>query len=374
MFKGRAESSATQSFLEKSACNPTQIRRFCGVPVSSLALGTYLGAMDEITDSRVTQACIQALEQGCNFFDTAINYRGQRAERSIGEAIRRALLSNKVRREEIFVSTKGGFVPYEGNPVRDMVHLFEEQYVKRGIATAEDLVAGCHCMEPAYLLDQIERSRKNLNLETIDLFYLHNPETQLDELPERIFYDKLERAFAALEGAVQKGQIAAYGMATWNAFREDIGSQTSVQLERCFAAAERVAKSIGMSNHHFRAIQLPLNLAMPEAVLLKTQKLGMNTMSAVDAARTLGLDIAVSVPLFQSRLCHDLPDFIVEAFPKEFSQAHCALAFATAFDGVSAAMVGMKNPEHVAHNLEFLKHPKLTADQLHKVIQVMVGN
>ncbi|MEW6058296.1 MAG: aldo/keto reductase [Bdellovibrionota bacterium] len=373
MFKGKATQRAAEDYLKRHGVNPAQMREFCGIPVSALALGTYLGGMDEVTDSKVTQACLLALELGCNFFDSAINYRAQRAERSIGEALRRAILSGKAKREEIFVSTKGGFVPFESQPVPDVVGLFEDRYVKTGVANRADLIAGCHCMEPAYIENQIDRSRANLQLETIDLYYLHNPETQLEELPERLFYEKLEKAFIALEKAVQSGRIGAYGMATWSAFREELGAQTAVQLERCVVAAERAAESLGLEKHHFAAIQTPLNLAMPEAALIRTQRLGQDILPAIDAAHVLGLSVAVSVPLFQARLCHGLPDFIVEKFPERFSQAQCALSFATAFASVDVAMVGMKMAEHVRHNLEFLRTEGLSEGELKSVIEAMVA-
>ena len=372
MFKGKARADAAKQFLDRRGVDPGQIREFCGIPVSSLALGTYLGDMNEVVDVKVALACVLATDNGCNFFDSAINYRAQRAERSIGEALRRLTLSGKMTREEVFISTKGGFVPFDGRPVSDVTKLFEEQYVSRGVAKSGDLLGGCHCMEPAYLSDQIDKSRKNLNVETIDLYYLHNPETQLEELPDRIFYDKLVMAFGALEKAVAEGRIAAYGIATWNGLRCEATSQTSLQLEKCILAAEKAADLVGARSHSFKAIQLPLNLAMPEAAMLKTQKFGQNMMSAIDAAAGFDLNVAVSVPLFQARLCHNLPDFILEKFPKELSQAHCALSFATGFPGVDAAMVGMKAAEHVTHNLELLKRPPLTENQLREVIKSMV--
>lgn len=373
MFKGRATPDSARQFLSSHELEQHQIRNFCGIPVSSLALGTYLGNLDEVTDSKVTAACLKAIELGCNFFDTAINYRAQRAERSVGEAIRRAILSSRAKREDLFISTKGGFVPCDRTYSADIKGLFQNEYVARGVAKADDLVAGCHCMEPAYLNDQIEKSRKNLGLETIDLYYLHNPETQLEELPERVFYVKLKEAFEVLEQAVADGRIAAYGMATWSGFREEPTSTQSMQLQTCLEAATFAAKSVGAEKHSFKAIQLPLNLAMPEAALVGTQRIGASTMPAIDAAKTLELDVAVSVPLFQARLCHGLPDFILERFPKDMSQAHCALAFVMAFASVDAAMVGMKDSEHVKHNLELLKREPLSGDELRSVIQAMVS-
>lgn len=373
MFKGRAEAEATRQFLSRHKLDPEQVREFCGVPVSSLALGTYLGNLDEATDARVTAACVQAIELGCNFFDTAINYRAQRGERAVGEGLRRAILSGKAKREEIFVSSKAGFVPHEGHWEKDVPGLFRAQYVERGLATTEDLIAGCHCLAPKYLDDQLERSRRNLGLETIDLYYVHNPETQLEELPERVFYAKLATAFEVLERAVADGRIGSYGLATWSAFREGEGSTTAMQLDKCVQAAEQAARAVGAARHSLSVIQLPLNLAMPEGALVGTQRLGASQMSAIDAARTLGLSVAVSVPLFQARLCHGLPDFILERFPKEMSQAHCALAFATAFPSVDVAMVGMKDPAHVAHNLELLHRPPLNSEELKAVVEAMIG-
>src|ERR1700733_5772840 len=76
-------------------------------------------------------------------------------------------------------------------------------------------------MAPAYLADQLERSRRNLGVETIDVFYLHNPETQLSEVPAEEFRQRIRAAFTFLETAVAEKKIRAYGMATWNSFRED---------------------------------------------------------------------------------------------------------------------------------------------------------
>src|SRR5437879_1715101 len=72
--------------------------------VSPLGIGTYLGGMDDSTDRAYTDALIAAAENGINFFDTAINYRHQRSERNIGDALKR------LQRQEIVVCTKAGFL------------------------------------------------------------------------------------------------------------------------------------------------------------------------------------------------------------------------------------------------------------------------
>src|SRR5437868_3436600 len=66
----------------------------CGTPdeaaplLSSLGIGTYLGEPDSPTDAAYTEAVVAAIEGGINVVDTAINYRLQRSERSIGAALR----------------------------------------------------------------------------------------------------------------------------------------------------------------------------------------------------------------------------------------------------------------------------------------------
>ena len=77
----------------------------------------------------------------------------------------------------------------------DAVRYMRSEYVSSGIAPAGEIVGGSHCMNPRYLSNQIERSRRNLQLATIDVFYVHNPETQLGHVSQELFYQRLRRAF-----------------------------------------------------------------------------------------------------------------------------------------------------------------------------------
>src|SRR5215813_2914526 len=112
---------------------------------SRLGLGTYLGGADDATDALYAAAIRRALALGINVLDTAINYRHQRSERVIG----RVLAKGIVPRENVVVATKGGFLARGAGP-------------EPGTVRPDEIVAGCHCIAPAHLRDQIERSRKNL--------------------------------------------------------------------------------------------------------------------------------------------------------------------------------------------------------------------
>src|SRR5947209_5900442 len=118
--------------------------------LSSLGIGTYLGDANEETDRRYTEAIVRAVELGVNVVDTAANYRFQRSERAIGAALGE-LSERGFSRDQIVVCTKGGYLPFDGAPPRDMRSYVEETFVKPGIASFADIVGGAHCMTPPYL-------------------------------------------------------------------------------------------------------------------------------------------------------------------------------------------------------------------------------
>jgi aryl-alcohol dehydrogenase-like predicted oxidoreductase len=359
MFKGQCEAAAAADFLQSQDIHADQRRELCGLPVSAVAMGTYLGAMDFSTDHKVTQATVLAAAAGVNCFDSAINDRGQRGEKSLGEGLRRLFLSGKATRQQVFVSTKGGFVPFEGTPEEDYMALFRREYADKGIVAESELVAECHCLHPSYLNDQLEKSRRNLGLETIDLYYLHNPETQLEEVPARVLEERLLEAFRFLEEARVQGRIQFYGLATWDGFRVGTDALDHMDLVKVTEIAQAAAPK--GQRHGLRAIQLPLNLAMNESAFAATQR----GASAISAAQRLGLSVAVSAPLYQSRLCDsNMPEFLTKHFPDGLTDAQRALLFATSVAGVSSAMTGMKEAAHVAENTALLRMPKLSAEAL----------
>src|SRR6266550_731224 len=261
-----------------------------GPLVSSLGLGTYLGECDESEDARYTATAGAALEKGVNLVDTAINYRCQRSERAIGEALRSAITSGTTKREEVVVCTKGGYIPLDGMPPstkEEYRGFLDTEYFERGVMQPADVVGGGHCLTPRYIEDQIERSRNNLGLEVIDVYYLHNPEQQLEVLDRPKFFAVVREAFGALEGQVKRGTIGVYGCATWSGFRVPSEAKNHLSLEELVS----IAREVGGAKHHFKLIQLPINLAMTEAVRLPTQCLGGDQISLLEAARRLGISV-----------------------------------------------------------------------------------
>jgi hypothetical protein len=105
------------------------------------------------------------------------------------------------------VATKGGYIPFDGAPPGDPQRWFHDTFVRPGIAGAGDVVAGCHCMTPAYLEHQLDCSRRNLGIECLDVYYIHNPEQQLDEVPRPEFLRRLRAAFERLEKLAGEGRL-----------------------------------------------------------------------------------------------------------------------------------------------------------------------
>src|SRR3989442_7128372 len=153
-----------------------------GLLLPSLGIGTYLGQPDAKTDKSYTAAIVAAVESGIHLIDTAINYRFQRSERSIRTALDQ-LAQTGFQRDEVVLCTKGGYLTPDGSVLADPNEYFYREYIQKGVMSAKDIVAGCHCMSPSYLEDQLERSLHNLGVEAVGVYYGHNLETQLSEGP-----------------------------------------------------------------------------------------------------------------------------------------------------------------------------------------------
>jgi len=362
MLPGHASHSGTARFCARfpklNAAGhfrqPEHVPHLSHLWLSSIGIGTYLGEVDSATDQRYTEALLAAIANGVNVIDSAINYRFQRSERSVGEAIKQM----NVQRDELLICTKAGYLTYDGTVPADPRRYFIAEYIDTGIVSRDELVGGMHCMAPSYLKNQLERSRQNMGIETIDVFYIHNPEQQLSEVPRAIFHDRLRRAFAALEAEAAADRIRVYGTATWNGYRQDRTAADYLDLAQVVA----IAREVGGDGHHFRAIQLPFNLGLPEAFAKENQKIGARQVSLLTAARELGIAVIASASLLQGKLAGRLPELVRERMAAN-TDAEAAIQFVRSAPGIASALVGMSRKEHVEANL------KVAARQLAKTAE-----
>lgn len=334
-----------------------------GLVLSSIGIGTYLGEPDDSTDLAYTDAIVAAIENGINVVDAAINYRFQRSERAIRAALKQ-LFTKGYSRDEILVCTKAGFLTPDGDMPADPNLYFAREFLDRGVFTADDVAAGCHCMAAGYLSDQLERSRRNLGLMTIDVFYLHNPETQLSEVSPEVFRARIREAFLFLESAVASKAIRGYGMATWNSFRDDPKAPGYISLKDM----ADIARDVAGDDHHFRFVQLPFNIAMPEALTRPNQMIDGKLVPMVQAARSLGIALVTSAALLQGQLTKNLPPFIAAALGRT-ENSSLALQFARSVPGLTTALVGMSRVQHVKSNAELVGVEPASREQFLKLFE-----
>jgi aryl-alcohol dehydrogenase-like predicted oxidoreductase len=266
---------------------------------------------------------VRAVQLGINVIDTAANYRFQRSERSIGRALKTLAANDGITRDEFVICTKGGYIPFDGAPPRNIREYVEQTFVKPGFATFDDFVGGSHCMTPAYLQSQLDQSLRNMDLECVDVYYIHNPESQRGFVSETEFYDRIRLAFERLEDNRRHGKLAHYGVATWNGFRSTPDSGHYHSLRRML----ELAREVGGDKHGFHFIQLPFNVAMPEAT------------NVIAEAQQFGVTVVASASLLQGRI-----------------PPQTAIEFARDNPGVTTALIGMSRVEHVEENVATDSH------------------
>jgi len=341
---------------EGKTITPGHYREFDGIHLSTLGMGTYLGDMDKNTDELVTRAVIDSITTGSvNVIDTAINYRNQKAERSVGRGLDHLFSEKIVDRDEIFVSTKNGYLSPDADLDLDPQTYIYEKLIKPGIIDPDQVVDSAHCMSRSFLTDQLDRSLSNLGLKKIDLIYIHNSaESQLPRVGREEFLSRLRTVFQLYEEERSRGRIAYYGLATWSCFRVEPGAPDYLNLEDIV----KLASEVGGPENGFKFVQLPYNLAMVEALELRNQKVQEETLTFLQAAIKLKIGIFTSVPLMQGRLLNETID--IEGIS---SRSLACLQFVRSSPGVLAPMVGQKNPEHVKENLALAEIPPYNPEQ-----------
>jgi aryl-alcohol dehydrogenase-like predicted oxidoreductase len=365
VIEGFATAKGTAAYRDRhvSPAAAAHFRSWAGLEVSSIGIGTYLGTEDAPTDTLYRDAVARSLELGFNVVDSAVNYRHQRSERTIGAALHALIDGDKLGRDEVVIATKGGFIPFDENVPADPNAYLLETYMRSGILQARDVVAGSHCMTPRYLADQLERSRRNLDVETIDIYYIHNPEMQLSEVDRPTFLGRMRAAFQYLETAVGQGKIRFYGVATWNGYRQLPSAPDFLSLPDLV----RLATEVAGDAHHFRVIQLPYNLAMTEAFTRANHVMNDEAVSLLEAARRLGIYVMTSASIYQGQLARNLPPVIAEFLPGLDTDAQRALQFVRSTPGVGTALVGMKRTAHVEENARLVSVPPLHWEEFRKL-------
>lgn len=366
LLPGRATQAGTRRYADRiiarrrAAGRPTADDHFTRPDelwLSSLSLGTLRGNPGGVDDLLYRSVVGDLLDGGVNVFNTALSDRMQTSERAIGHALRRAVAEGLVARDEVVVVTKGGGLtpdPERAGSYTSAQRDLYATYIDSGIVSPDDVYRG-HSIDPGFLLDQIQRSRRNLGLETLDYYLIQEPEIHLKDRGVDGFKDALKAAFEALEHAVERRWIGAYGLCTWEGFLVPDTDRNHLGIVEVFEAA----LDVGQADHHLRAIQLPYGLAMGEGVALDSQ-LGPDghSRAILDSLRDTGTAVFASAPLYGGRLVGRVPDFVMRALPEAPGQALSALQFARSTANITSVVVGMREAAHVEENLRLVGIPR----------------
>lgn len=325
------------------------MKNFLNLKLSELGVGTYLGELDQKTSQGYREVIKTALQRGINVVDTAIVYRYMKSERDIGEVLR------EVPRDKVIVSTKGGYVPYDVDSGIDPKDYFYENFVNTGIIKLEEMTPQGHYLSAKFIEWCLNKSLENMNTDYVDIYFLHNPEEQLNFFDRKTFNTKIRECFEYLEFEVKRGRIRYYGLATWGGFRVSPASRQYLNLPELLGIAEQVAGQ----EHHFRFIQLPYNLGMPEAYTLKNQEVDGQRLSTLEACERLGVYTYISASIYQGKVIGRVPQELKQKLKVE-KDVHASLQFVLSTPGVGTALVGMSKLEHLEENLQILSIPRLS--------------
>jgi aryl-alcohol dehydrogenase-like predicted oxidoreductase len=264
-----------------------------GLTVSRAGFGSYR-VDDRVRTHR--DALRAALTSGVNLIDTSTNYSDGHSERLIGEVLAELVSAGTVGRDEIVVVSKIGYAQGQnlellaareagGDPIPEVVAVGE------GLA---------HCIHPAWIEDQLGRALSRLGVSTLDVCLLHNPEYFLADAAKRgvpleeariEFYRRVTEAFRQLEREASAGRILHYGVSSNTAVDEAAGADATDAARFVDAAREA-----GGDAHHFRVLQVPMNLLEPGGALVPNAGPGSRETAAAVALRH-GVAVLVNRPL-----------------------------------------------------------------------------
>lgn len=344
---------STQSFAEQFSHYRDFYVEFDGLVFSKLGLGTFKPEpyKEENYLFDYKNATKSAIRNGINVLDSASNYRYGQSEKEIGEAVSELIANNEIKRENLIITSKGGFIqldfPFPQNPYQ----WINETIIKSNLATEDDIELDQHCMTPDFLEYSLNRSLQNLQVENIDIYFLHNPEMQVIRLSEDKFYEAITNAFVKFEEMVKIGKIKKYGVATWNGLLLDESNAEFVSLEKIYDCALKA----GGENHNFKYIQVPFNLAKTTALTVANQKIDSEYYTLLNGAKKFGLGVMGSSSLLQMNLFKRQfkPElsYLLDPQTKLTTNIQLALQYVRSTRGFVTNLFGSSDELHIKHNV-----------------------
>ena len=311
-----------------------------GMPISSVALGTYLGAANNMIDEQMESVIVEAIHSGVSYLDCAPIYRNGRSEQVLGKALMRLKDTTS---NPIVVGTKAGYLPFD-NSIQDIVDdaYYQMRFIDAGIVKSEWIVGDWQCFHPTYLEWQFQESTVRIQRQTIDIYYLHNPEGMLSFLDRDKFLQTMREAFAWCVSKVRSGQIRRFGISTWGGLL-GLEERESLRLVDLCQLAEEVG-----GRDYFKFVQAPFSVGLTNALTHRTQpELNGQPISLMRLCKELGMHFFGSAPLLHGGLLNvDCPKELHTHFPWP-SAAQSFLDFARSCPGLATTILGTTQQSHL---------------------------
>lgn len=295
-----------------------------GFKISEISYGSWsLGAdWGDVSEEQAMSVLHKAIDLGVNFIDTADVYGDGRSEKLIGRLL-------KERKEHIYVATKAG---------RRLNPHVAEGYTKENL----------HAF--------VDRSRKNLGVETLDLLQLHCA-------PTAVYYN--QEVFAVLDEMVASKKIRFYGVSVekveeglkaieypnvstvqiiFNMFRER-------PAELFFEQAKK--KNIGI------IIRVPLASGLLSGKMTKETSFPANDHRNYNRQGG-SFDVGETFAGIPFDIGLHAVDELKKILPKGYSMPQFALKWILEQAAVSTVIPGGKRPEQIEDNIMASKLPKLS--------------
>ena len=340
MITGYADLQGTSDYFIDKKKSDSWIVRNTSFYYSKLGLGTFIGDFSDEHSKLFREAIAYAIFNGINFIDTAINYRGMRSERDIGFVLTKLIGEKRIKRNQLVISSKAGIIPGDGEIMLRPINYMQEKLIDTGILSTEDVYMEDTLwltMNPKYYEYALDISRSHMNIETIDIYYIHELELSMKHYGPAEFYERLKAIIIVYEKMVSDGKIREYGMATWDAFQLDPSDDKYISLEKVMEIVESVTV-----NHHFKHLMLPINLKKKEAAERKSQSYKEKNLTIIECAKKFNIDLHISGSLGQGEAldCYS---------PEEY------LSFLVDSSGCNSYFIGSKRIEHIKENMQIIE-------------------
>lgn len=219
------------------------------------------------------EALRDALLGGFNVIDTASNYGTGGAEFLVGNVVWELFSSNRIRREEIVIITKGGYIQGKTK------ELFPETTFSKGIFIDRELI---YSLDPEALRTQLEISLKRMQISSVDVFLLQNPEIYFFYYGKEEFLSQIHRVFSFLEEMRKEKKLRYYGISTSiSIYPQDLKDKFPLE------------ELISINYEGFRVFQIPANFLEVDFLIPDTQGL-----SFIDKAKRRNFWIVSTRPFY----------------------------------------------------------------------------